>query len=272
MKKTILKIALTILLFTTYISPLLSQEKLSYVTMENDNLTWILNRVKILKEFSADTLFIRVLEVTNESGSAGFANCEVTSTIYVAVSEYGEYPDQKLYKLTPVYNPKIDISGENSYSPIIYLSYGSLKNPKKYKIEISLNKLNLIRTSENQRVVSTDTLNISGNTILFFCISQQKYDSLSSNEKSEIDEVLSDFNFYTDKLIKSLSSQNIKTQYISKKKYVLKYENDDLYVYDRNDFNHIVGAILINGKTKPKILSGVYTDIGYQAEINDYFK
>ena len=271
MKKIILKILFTILIISSYTSPSLSQEELSYVTIENDNLIWVLNRVKILKEFSTDILSIRVLEVTNESGSAGFDNCEVTSTIYITVSEDGEYPEQKLYKLTPVYNPKIEKSEVKKYSPIIYLSYGPLKNPKKIKIVISLNKLSIIKTLENKNTINTDTLNISNNTILFFSISQQEYDILSSNKKSEIDEVLSDFNFYSKKITEILTNKNINTNFIKSVKFHLEYDSGNFYSFNRSNFEHIVGTILMDAIKEPKVLYGVYTDIDLLEEINKYF-
>ncbi len=131
-------------------------------------------------------------------------------------------------------------------------------------------EINGIVETENPNPI--DTLYISNKMILFFSLSQKEYDKLSLDEDSGIDEVISDFNYYSTKIIEVLSSQNIESKYISKKKFVLKYDNDDLFVFDRDKTDHIVGAILIDGKTKPKILTGVYTDIDYQVEINDYYK
>jgi len=51
-------------------------------------------------------LSVRVYKLPNEPGSAGHESGEVTHTLYIAISEFDEYPDQSLFKIGPFYNPE----------------------------------------------------------------------------------------------------------------------------------------------------------------------
>jgi hypothetical protein len=85
------------------------------------------------------------LELDNESGSAGFEDCEVTSNIYIAVSEYGEYPDQSLYLIPSLYAPKVEKIYEQDGKIMLMLNYIDKKKIT-LQIEISLDKIKINKT------------------------------------------------------------------------------------------------------------------------------
>jgi len=80
------------------------RQTLTYTKVNDESLVYILNNITKLSQYKSDTcdLIITVYSVDDLSGSAGFANDEITNSIYIAVSEYGEAPDQSLFKLSSI--------------------------------------------------------------------------------------------------------------------------------------------------------------------------
>jgi len=133
-----------IILFFLLATTLSAQPKRIPVIQVNDSLTVsLLNNFNLLKQFSTNDLSIRIIEVTNESGSAGFDNCEVTSNIYIAVSEFGEYPEQNLFLIRSLYAPKVKDIKEKNGKIILKLTYID-KKEKTLNIEISLQAIKII--------------------------------------------------------------------------------------------------------------------------------
>jgi len=84
------------------------------------------------------------MEVRNEPGSAGISEGhEVSTTIYIAVSEYDEYPAQNLFKLSPVYNPILVSRTNDDSKPQVTIEYGPSDLRKSITIKISLNQLEI---------------------------------------------------------------------------------------------------------------------------------
>jgi len=94
---------------------------------------------------SKQTLFVKVYVVADPSGSANTPDTEeITNTIYIATSEAGELPEQHLFKLTSVYDPKIiNWTKSGSHSKLIF-SYGAASKRKKVAILIDLKTLAII--------------------------------------------------------------------------------------------------------------------------------
>jgi hypothetical protein len=88
-------------------------------------------------------MHIRVLELRNEPGSAGNANGEATSDIFIAVSEFGEYPEQNVFKLSPLYGPFVEKVDSTGNIPMIYLSYVPDSARATLTIKCSLSKLEI---------------------------------------------------------------------------------------------------------------------------------
>src|SRR6185312_39578 len=97
------------LLFLTAASLCGIAQKLSYSSIKNQDLTYVLNNIVKTTSYTTNNndLFISVYSVDDPSGSAHIeGDDEVTNSIYIAVSEDGESPEQHLYRLSSVYNPK----------------------------------------------------------------------------------------------------------------------------------------------------------------------
>ncbi len=121
-------------------------QDLTSTKVDNDDLVYILNNLEKMSIYKSDTsvLYIRVYSVPDHSGSAKAASCDVTTTIYIAVSEYGEVPDQSLFKLSSVYNPKFIKWIPSKNEPALVLSYGIADKRKTVTIKVKLNGLNIL--------------------------------------------------------------------------------------------------------------------------------
>jgi len=121
---------------------LAQKNKKSYKKVKDSSMVALLNNITVLKEFNTKTLFVRILESTNESGSAGFENCEVTSNIYIAVSEDGEYPKQNLFLIPSLYAPSVESIKEENGKIVLRLNYIDVKKVR-LQIEIALVKIKI---------------------------------------------------------------------------------------------------------------------------------
>ena len=77
--------------------------------VESYDLSYLLNNIEKTTDFKSleSDLNVKVYLVSDPSGSAQTGETdEVTASIYFAVSEYDESPEQYVYRLTSVYNPK----------------------------------------------------------------------------------------------------------------------------------------------------------------------
>ncbi|EHQ30152.1 hypothetical protein [Mucilaginibacter paludis] len=124
-----------------------------YHKVSNEALVYVLNNLTLIAKYktpdnyqtSGPDLFISVFDVSDPSGSAGNESCEVTTTIYIAVSEDGEAPEQHVYKLTSLYNPKFVKWMQKPGGPAMLLSYGSSDGKRKaIEVKIALQGLTII--------------------------------------------------------------------------------------------------------------------------------
>jgi hypothetical protein len=118
-----------------------------------------------------------------------------------------------------------------------------------------------------------DTLEISGNSVVFFSITNMEYDILLRNgeKANEIDEVLSDFSHYSQIVSDSLNKTGIKCSLSRANVFKMKSNEDKCTYFTRAGKENIVGAILFNGIKKPQYYFGVLTDSDYFKLIDEYF-
>jgi len=113
--------------------------------VSNTDMVKFANESHIIAEIRNDYFAtIRIITLGNLPGSAGNANGEITENIYVAVSEYGEIPDQNLFCISEFYNPKFvkwDNAGEKTIDFII--TYGPADKLKTQRFEISLDNVKI---------------------------------------------------------------------------------------------------------------------------------
>jgi len=120
---------------------------------------------------------------------------------------------------------------------------------------------------------NSDTLYVTGKGVTFFTITNAEYDSLakSAKDSSEINEVLSDFNYYSGIVIESLTKQGIKCTLTSKPIIKIIDNSGNSTIYNRSSKKHMVGLILTNGKSEPTYYYGVTTDVDMFGLVDKYF-
>jgi len=74
-------------------------------TVKNKELTYVLNNFEIMAESGkGDELSIRLLKVQDQGECDGSPRSCPKSSVYAAVSELGEYPEQRLFQLPKMHN------------------------------------------------------------------------------------------------------------------------------------------------------------------------
>lgn len=111
--------------------------------LDDQRLIKAFNNLTILTKKRTDELAIRVFEIGNEPGSAGQPSGEITHTIYVAVSEYDEYPTQNVFVFGPVYAPKASLSTKIDSGPELKIEHGPYNSRLIVTFRISLDKMEL---------------------------------------------------------------------------------------------------------------------------------
>jgi len=121
-------------------------QTIKYSSVNNEDLVYVLNNIEKTLEFTNtnQTLYIKVFIVSDPSGSAHIPDTEdITNTIYITTSEAGEAPEQHLYKLTSVYDPKIISWTKSAKHPQLIFSYGPADKRKKVAVSIELKGLKI---------------------------------------------------------------------------------------------------------------------------------
>lgn len=128
--------------------------------------------------------------------------------------------------------------------------------------------LTLLPSVSFSQFSSEDTLRVASNSIIFYSITQDEYDTLISEGK---DEVLSDFYWYSDKIIKKYEEDErfIKVMLTSHRHYLIKTNQEEVY-FDRLEKDHIVGMIMVKDEGY-EVIIGVDTDIGFDSSIRSFF-
>ncbi|WP_456427191.1 hypothetical protein [Rhodocaloribacter sp.] len=97
-----------------------------------------MNRIECMGRQAGDDLILKVMSVENVPGSAGQNSCEVSHDIYLAISEYGELPEQSLFILRDVLYPKVERLGLDNGDPVVYLSVGVKEQRQVYRVTVTL--------------------------------------------------------------------------------------------------------------------------------------
>jgi hypothetical protein len=118
-------------------------QSIKYKSVSNQDLTYVLNNMQKRYVYTDHkTLNIAVYLVADQQGDSDVpADCKTASSIYVAVSEIKPQPEQYVYKLSSVCDPKFInwIKSKKMYK--IAFSYGSAVKRKTATVGITLKKL-----------------------------------------------------------------------------------------------------------------------------------
>lgn len=120
----------------------INENDISIERIENFEIQELLNGIEILKEFKTAELSVRIMALGNLSGSARFANDEITHDLFIAVSEFDELPKQNLFRISELYNPKFEsIEPLEDTKLMIEISFGKLGEREKVKYELTIDEL-----------------------------------------------------------------------------------------------------------------------------------
>ena len=119
-----------------------SQSNLEIETVKDNETIKLLNQIELLKDFKTENISVRIYQVVNESGSAGFNNGEITHDLYFAVSDFDELPNQSLYQIKDLYAIEIEsVKHKNPDCSLIELTYIENKQRISLKLELTINEL-----------------------------------------------------------------------------------------------------------------------------------
>ena len=119
---------------------------LKYQKINNQDLVYVLNNIErsILFQNSTGDLFVNVYIVSDPSGSAHTEGTdEITNSIYIATSEDGEAPEQHLFCIGSVYDPRLISWTKSVKHPRIIFTYGPADKRKKVSVAIELSGLKI---------------------------------------------------------------------------------------------------------------------------------
>ena len=110
--------------------------------IKNAEIVKILNSIELISENKTSDLLIKVYVIDNEPGTAGYANGEITKKVYVAISEYGEAPEQSVFALGSFYAPKfVKWNNNKPRAPELSLEFINQNSKKVAIFLVELNKI-----------------------------------------------------------------------------------------------------------------------------------
>ncbi len=114
------------------------------------------------------------------------------------------------------------------------------------------------------------TMDINTRSVVFFTVSQDEYTYLENSNEEGIEEVLSDFNYYTEIAYHYCTSNNIPVTYSSAGNFRVMYNNHIISNFNRYEESNGFGMIVFDGKSKLKIINGIQVD--YIQDIREIIK
>ena len=123
-------------------------------------------------------------------------------------------------------------------------------------------------------IIKFDTIDVDNFNVLFFKPNESEYNELlkALGENSGINEVESDFGFYTNKVYDSISKTDLKVKIVTER--IIKYSTKSGIKYlDRlKNEEGKYGVIFNQPNCEPRIEFGVMTDVGMFRKLAEYNK
>ncbi|WP_319481653.1 hypothetical protein [uncultured Draconibacterium sp.] len=196
--------------------------------------------------------------------------------------EFSEFSNETLYKViqknSDVFSKTLeDNLNQIDFNEIIF----NLKNPLNDLIDLDLTIIKIADTKIDKSIKdkliiainsgnweeSKNVENVSEKIVMFFLPDSVQFNAILNSDKSEgIYEVSGDFEYYAGKIIDSYKDSTLNVTYSTKRFFIV---NND--VIDKMRQESPFGILLLNDN-KYKIKTGVYTDLGIQQIINEFFK
>lgn len=115
-----------------------------------------------------------------------------------------------------------------------------------------------------------EALVVDSDAIIFFTISKNDYENLRENDKTEVDEVLTDHYTYFERIKYFFSKAKVKVLLAAENKIIFKTSKMQMVTFQRTMNQHVVGVILFHPDKKPLILYGIFTDSDILDKIKEY--
>lgn len=115
-----------------------------------------------------------------------------------------------------------------------------------------------------------DTVQISGQVIVFYGLSQAQFSSLSQDDQEAYTELLTDFYEYAGRLTPFLDKHGIK-HILTGSRFIEVKADKKVYCYDKTKLKEELGIILVNGEKSPKLIEGAFTDLDMMPILVDYY-
>ncbi len=196
--------------------------------------------------------------------------------------EFSEFSNETLFKVIQIKPELFCKVLENNKNQIdLEIIISELKSPLHDLIDLELSIEKIANTKTNKSLKSKLIFAInSANwdeskkikqlqnpTIMFFHPDSTQFNSIANSENSEgIYEVSSDFGFYANKIIELYSDSTLNVNISDKRFFIVHNE-----LIDKLEQESPYGIILVK-ENEYKIETGVFTDVGIQQMISEYFK
>ena len=125
----------------------LNAQDLKISKKKDENITHLLNNIKLFESINTDEYLIKIYSIDNGAGSAGFPNSEVSHNLLIAISEYDSAPDQNLFEIGEMYNPKFVkwIKNPNNKSVNFVIEYGPINKTKTKELSVDITNLMIVK-------------------------------------------------------------------------------------------------------------------------------
>ena len=131
-------------LFLLIITSASGQTEYEISSSSNDDLIKILNNSELISQNTEDYLSVRIYKFSYPEGSAPDSCCEIIHDLYVAISATDETPEQNLFIISSIFNPKfIKWSKIEEYSRSFQIEYGGTDKRKILNLKVDLKGLNI---------------------------------------------------------------------------------------------------------------------------------
>lgn len=124
---------ITIITAFLLINGFLAAQNAIPVKVNDTSIIKIINHVRTFHQYEVKDLWITIMNITNPSGSANLPETEeVTSNIYLGVSEIDTYPEESLFCIKNLYAvTNIKMEKTISEGAIIVFNYIDISNQEK---------------------------------------------------------------------------------------------------------------------------------------------
>jgi hypothetical protein len=120
-----------------------------------------------------------------------------------------------------------------------------------------------------------DTLVLDKQSVIFFMLNQQEYDSLmsaSGDDAIDTNEGFSDFEYYAQKVSKQMQEKGINSDVVAHEVFKIIKQDGVEYFNRKAVPDADMGIIIFDGKTKPTIETGVMSEIDFLTLIEEKIK